>query len=279
MAKKEKPVDTDSMEAELRFMGTYGDAITLLMAFFVMLYAISQVDAQKFQLLVSGLADPFKNTAIEDGLLDTGTGIVGSAVNETVIQETPEGVAAIELVPAPADASAGASADVESEGDSNFLASAEELQEVRDSLFEALQAFGLDPNVSLRLDSRGLVVSLATDDVLFASGSPELSDAGREIINALTPILTEFDNEILIEGHTDTVPLDENGYTNWNLSADRALAVLEILEAGDINQSRLSATGYGEFRPVADNSTEDGRAANRRVEMVIVAGAPAQTEN
>lgn len=149
MAKKEKPVDTDSMEAELRFMGTYGDAITLLMAFFVMLYAISQVDAQKFQLLVSGLADPFKNTAIEDGLLDTGTGIVGSAVNETVIQETPEGVAAIELVPAPADASAGASADVESEGDSNFLASAEELQEVRDSLFEALQAFGLDPNVSL----------------------------------------------------------------------------------------------------------------------------------
>lgn len=275
MAKKEPKVDTASMEAELRFMGTYGDAITLLMAFFVMLYAISQVDAQKFQLLVSGLADPFKNTAIEDGLLDSGNGIVGSQVSETLIEDQPEGVAAIELVPAP-DAPA---AEVEPVDEGKILSSAQELEEVRESLLEALEAFGLDPNVSLRLDSRGLVVSIATDDVLFASGSPELSDEGREIIDALAPILGEFDNEVLIEGHTDTVPLDQNGYTNWNLSADRALAVLEILEAGDIKPTRLSATGYGEFRPIADNSTDEGKAANRRVELVIVAGAPGTTEN
>ena len=133
--------------------------------------------------------------------------------------------------------------------------------------------------MSLRLDSRGLVVSIATDDVLFASGSPVLSAAGREIIDALAPILAGFDNQVLIEGHTDTVPLNENGYTNWNLSADRGLAVLEILEAGGINPRRLSATGYGEFRPISDNSTDEGRAANRRVEMVIVAGAPPPTEN
>jgi chemotaxis protein MotB len=277
MAKKEPKVDTASMEAELRFMGTYGDAITLLMAFFVMLYAISQVDAQKFQLLVSGLADPFKNTAIEDGLLDAGNGIVGSEINESVIEQNQQGVSAIELMPAPAPDAA--PADTEPIEDGNYLSSAEELTDVRDSLVEALQAFGLEPEVSLRLDSRGLVVSIATDDVLFATGSPELSEPGREIIDALVPILSDFDNEILIEGHTDTVPLDQNGYTNWNLSADRALSVLEILEAGDIKPTRLSATGYGEFRPIADNSTEEGRAANRRVELVIVAGAPGTTEN
>ncbi len=276
MARKDKGADTASMEAELRFMGTYGDAITLLMAFFVMLYAISQVDAQKFQLLVSGLADPFKNTSAEEGLLDSGTGIVGPQFKDPAIEENTQGVEGIELIPDPHPITASGS---DEEEDGVFLSSAEELADVRDSLVDALQAFGLEPEVSLRLDSRGLVVSIATDDVLFASGSPVLSPAGREIIDALTPILTGFDNEILIEGHTDTVPLNENGYTNWNLSADRALAVLEILASGDVNPRRLSATGYGEFRPISDNSTEEGRAANRRVEMVIVAGAPAPTEN
>jgi chemotaxis protein MotB len=272
MARKEKPVDTTTMEAEVRFLTTYGDAITLLMALFVMLYAMSQVDAHKFQLLVSGLQDPFKNDSVSEGLLEAGPGIVGPGADFAAESSPPPG---LELVPGGAEADSPAEELAEeAPADERFLSSTEELEKVREALDAALEAFGLDPEVSARLDSRGLVVSIATDDVLFASGSPDLSQAGREVIGALAPILAEFDNELLIEGHTDAVPLDDAGYTNWNLSADRALSVLEMLESSDINPGRLSATGYGEYRPIGDNATEDGRAANRRVELVIVAGDP-----
>lgn len=271
MAKKEKPVDTSQMEAELRFAATYGDAITLLMAFFVLLYAMSQVDSTKFQLLVSGLADPFDNTSIEEGLLETGTGIVGAGFTDP---QAGTAVEAVELVETPSDPPG----EEDDPTDARYLDN-EELQEVQQRVVEALAIYGLEASVSQRLDSRGLAVSIATDDVLFASGSPNLSPEGAEIIASLAPILAEFENLILVEGHTDTVPLNQNGYTNWNLSADRALAVLQILEGAAINPVRLSATGYGEFRPVTDNGSESGRAANRRVELVIVAAAPVTTEN
>jgi chemotaxis protein MotB len=165
------------------------------------------------------------------------------------------------------------------DADERLLANNEELEEVQRQIVEALAAHGLDASVSQHLDSRGLAVSIATDDVLFASGSPTLSPQGAEIIASLTPILDAFDNLILLEGHTDTVPLDQNGYTNWNLSADRALAVLEILDNAGLKPGRLSATGYGEHRPISGNDTEEGRAANRRVEIVIVAETPGITEN
>jgi chemotaxis protein MotB len=272
MAKKEKPVDTSAMESELRFMGTYGDAITLLMCFFVLLYAMSQVDATKFQLLVSGLSDPFDNTSIEEGLLDTGTGIVGAGFTDP---EAGTGVQAVELVESPGETEG----EERQPSNDRYLESDEELEEVQERLVEALGIYGLETSVSQRIDARGLAVSIATDDVLFASGSPRLSAAGVEIIASLTPILAEFDNQILVEGHTDNVPYNQEGYTNWNLSTDRALAVLEILADADVNPERLSATGYGEFRPVADNDTDQGRAANRRVELVIVAAPPPATEN
>jgi chemotaxis protein MotB len=281
MAKKEKPVDNSAMESELRFASTYGDAITLLMCFFVLLYAMSQVDAVKFQLLVSGLADPFDNTSIEEGLLDSGTGIVGAGFTDPSPGPSVQAVELVQGVGLTPEAG-GESEEEQLDEDSRYLSTSEELEEVQAALVEQLEAFGLEASVSQRLDQRGLAVSIATDDVLFASGSPQLSEAGREIIGALAPILADFDNAILIEGHTDSVPYNQVGYTNWNLSSDRAIAVLDIL-AGDLNPARLSATGYGEYRPVAGNDTDAGRAANRRVELVIVAGASANatpaTEN
>jgi chemotaxis protein MotB len=255
---------------ELRWLTTYGDAVTLLLAFFVMLYAISQVDAQKFQLLVSGFETPFKNSAVVDGLLEMGDGLVGAAYRQS------PNVEGLEVLPDAPDL--GGFGDRRT-GDSTYLRSHEELTEVRDALAGVLQAMGLDPEVGLRTDSRGLVVAIATDDVLFDSGSAELRPAGGEILASLVPILGGFANEVRVEGHTDTVPLNQNGYTNWNLSTDRALAVLELLEREGLNPTRLSATGYGEHRPIADNGAEEGRQRNRRVELVIVAEAPETPES
>lgn len=255
-----------------RWLTTYGDAVTLLLAFFVMLYAISQVDVQKFQLLVSGFQDPFKNQSLVDGLLETGDGIVGQASPQT----GSAGVERLDIIPETVNIGGGAEhEEKEKEKPDTVLTTTEELAEVREALIEELEANGIETEVGLALDSRGLVVSIATDEVLFPSGSPVLQPDGEALIGLIAPILNRFDNEIRVEGHTDTVPLDNNGYTNWNLSSDRALAVLRLLEVGyHLNPTRLSATGYGEHRPVASNETEGGRQANRRVELVIVAGEP-----
>ena len=126
----------------------------------------------------------------------------------------------------------------------------------------------------MEIDSRGLVVAIATDGVLFESGEFQIEEIGREIVAVIGPILAEFDNQILVEGHTDTVPLNNDGYTNWNLSSDRALAILAVLGSEyQIDPTRLSATGYGEYRPKASNESPEGRGANRRVELVIVASS------
>ncbi len=257
---------------ELRWLGTYGDAVTLLLAFFVMLYAMSQVDSTKFQLLVSGLGDPFKNKTVIEGILEGGTGIVG----QSYPSEPSSGIEGIEInlgeaVPTPPDER------MEQEPEEGeYLVTQSDLLEVRDALAGVVEEYGLTASIGMEVDIRGLVVSIATDDVLFASGSPVINEKGKDLIAAIAPILDEFSNPIRVEGHTDTVPLNQNGYTNWNLSADRALAVLALLQdIHGLNPTRLSATGYGEYQPIASNASEDGRRQNRRVVLVIEAGGPA----
>jgi len=269
---------------ELRWLTTYSDVVTLLMAFFVMLYAISQVDEQKFELFVSGLADPFDNPAVEEGLLNAGTGFVGADMGD--------GTSDIETFGAPALLDGLPSMEILDENDEagqyelnentddqpddggedpDAIVTDEQLVEVRDAIQAALEVAGLAGAVDFELNSRGLVIAIATDHVLFASGSAEFGSDGDAIIAAIAPTLATFNNEILVEGHTDTVPLDSYGYDNWNLSADRALAVLKALAKWDgINPARLVATGYGEYRPRDSNETDEGKAANRRVELVVV---------
>ena len=143
--------------------------------------------------------------------------------------------------------------------------------QVRDAIEAALEDAGLVGNVDFEVTARGLVIAIATDHVLFASGSTAFGSDGDAIVQAIAPTLSTFDNQILVEGHTDTVPLDRGGYDNWNLSADRALAVLKALARSEgIVPERLVATGYGEYHPRASNETDEGKSANRRVELVVV---------
>lgn len=257
---------------ELRWLGTYGDAVTLLMAFFVMLYAMSQVDSTKFELLVSGLGDPFKNKTVIEGILDGGTGIVG----QSYPSEPSSGIEGITVNLGEAVPLGPGKEQEEVQEDANYLVTQNDLLEVRDALAGVIEVAGLQSSIGLEVDVRGLVVSIATDDVLFASGSAVINQGGQNIVAAIAPILADFDNPIRVEGHTDTVPLNQNGYTNWNLSSDRALAVLSFLAStNDINPERLSATGYGEYQPIASNDNEGGRRHNRRVVLVIEAGKPA----
>lgn len=276
--KKKPPPDN-----ELRWLTTYGDVVTLLLAFFVMLYAISQVDQQKFQLFVTGLADPFGNPAVAEGLLSDGTGLVGAAFREAQAGDDGlEGIAILDGLPSMQQAEDGyEDADDQpedavdaagTEDGSGVLSTPEELVEVQNAIESALAGAGYENAADFEIDMRGLTVAIATDDVLFASGSAAFGERGRELIGAIAPILSEFSNDVLVEGHTDTVPLYSAGYDNWNLSTDRALAVLKLLvDDNGIAPERLAATGYGEFRPKASNETSEGKAKNRRVELVIIA--------
>lgn len=277
MARKRAKPEEDN---PLRWLATYGDVVTLMMAFFVMLYAISQVDQQKFQLFVSGLEDVFNNEAVAEGLLEGGEAIVGAASNEP--EEGDAGIEGVQILdglptrntnepppPPPEPLDPGEDAEV---------LDLTELIAVRIAISDAFEEAGLATRATFDLDSRGLVVSIATDGVLFASGGFDLSEDGKDIIRVIGPILETFDNQVLVEGHTDSVPLNQGGYTNWNLSTDRALAVLTLLlEEFVIDPRRLAATGYGEYRPKVSNDTPEGKALNRRVELVIIAATTQPT--
>ena len=248
-----------------RWMGTYGDAITLLLAFVVMLYAMAEVDIEKFNAFLSGLEIPFGNTqAVE--MMDRSTALVG----DHGAQE-PSSLPGANTTPEQAGADPLADLPPLEAADPSQAALAQ-LEEVRAALDRSLEAAGVSQVVSAELIRRGLVVSIAADDVLFSTGSADLTGEGRGIVAAVTAPLLEVPNDVMVEGHTDDVPLRRPGYSNWNLSTDRAVSVLRLMysELG-MPQQRLGAVGYGEFRPRVPNSDPASRSLNRRVDIVITA--------
>jgi chemotaxis protein MotB len=281
----------DSDADGLRWLTTYGDVVTLLLAFFVLLYAISQVDQQKFQLFVSGLEAPFGNPVAATGLLSGETGVANEAGEGNLpadpnLEDVDDGLGLIDggqrddegvstTVPPSTTSTVTSTTTTLPEGPSpgaGYLRTAEDLQNLSLEVQGNLEMAGLADVVDIEIDTRGLVIAIATDDVLFASGSTQISVAGREIVDVIAPSLTGVLNRILVEGHTDDVPLLRAGYDNWNLSTDRAVAVLRVLlDDHGVDPARLVASGYGEYRPRDDNSTAEGRSHNRRVELVIVA--------
>lgn len=257
------------------WMGTYGDMVTLLMAFFVMLFAMSSTDVTKFQALLSGLAMPFGNTSA----INTNTGAAQG--NPAVISKL------------------GTNGEPKSERDSNRQQQQAQQQQSKDALDgqnsvlengqtpteqllqvqrevendvkKKLQELNLDGrSADVRDDARGLVIDLDTDNVLFQTGSAKLSPTGMELVRSLAPALIDSPNTIVIEGHTDNQRFAGSGYDNWNLAADRSVSVLKALVESGLPPERVSATSYGESRPKAPNDTADGQRANRRVEVLLV---------
>lgn len=125
-------------------------------------------------------------------------------------------------------------------------------------------------DVSVEKENRGIVVTFVAE-ILFDSGKAKVKTEGLNILKKTASVLKDVDNDISIEGHTDNVPIKYSGWkSNWELSTARALSVLHFLvESEGLNPEKLSATGYGEYKPIASNETSDGRQKNRRVEIVI----------
>ena len=214
-----------------RWLVSYADFITLLFAFFAMMYAVSSVDAKKLEVAANGLRAAFADTA------------KASSTDASVV--TPEDVA---LAPAGS-------------------ISPEEIEEaLRRSLGTGLEATGL----SLRIGRRGVILSIPEAGA-FSTGDDELSPVALELVGQVASAMTEFPNAVRVEGHADNLPINTVRFrSNWDLSAARASRVVELLIRGGVEPSRLAATGYAEFQPRMPNEDEAARAANRRVDLVIL---------
>lgn len=254
-----------------RWLVSYADMMTLLMVLFIVMFAVSQVDMKKFAALKNGLKAGFgAPVAILNGgdhLLDPGGAIApdsvnlaGSAAGDTRTanenpQVSPEKVA--QLVNSLAKAAAAKEAS--------------KLTKAQKDIEKALAAAGLSKSATFRIDERGLVVTIATDKVLFDNGSAVLQPKGQQILDVITPTLAGLPNRISVDGHTNSIPIHTAQYpSNWELSTDRATRVLRYL-AQKIPVDRMSATGFADTRPLQTGTGATALRVNRRVEIVVLA--------
>lgn len=236
-----------------RWLVTYADMLTVLMALFIVMFALSVVDKKKFEDFKAGLQDDI-SVGTGPTLLDGGTGL----------QENPGPSMALDVQ--------AAMAAYESQQQSDSAAAQElaTLEKAREAIHQALVDRGMEASARFLIDERGLVVTIVTDEVMFDLGSATLRPSGAAVLDAVAPALVPLPNPVTVEGHTDNLPISGGRFpSNWELSAERATSVLRyILETHHVPATRLSAAGYADQRPVAENHL-GGQPANRRVEVIV----------
>ena len=265
MARKKKHEDHINHEA---WAIPYGDLITLLLAFFVVMYAISSVNEGKFRVLSDSLTAAFRGPPkslepVQMGEKTRGAGadIAVSIVHQARLEGQPrQMLECISRGPQPPP-----------RGTTDRILT-EQLSRVADELETALQELVAADLVAVRRHAFWLEVEVRTD-ILFASGVAVLSNTAYPALDALAGTLSKHSNPLRVEGHTDNRPINTRSFpSNWELSAARAASVVHRFQDGGIAPSRLSVIGFGEYRPAQPNTTPEGRNANRRVIIVILAG-------
>lgn len=246
------------------WQATFADLMNLLLCFFVMLFSMSTVDAQKFELIAASFNQTFSifeagATAIGDGIL-VSLGV--SQLNELddYINSTGRDAEG-DTIPK----------ELESAVEMMEEAKLKESEELAGSIEEALEEKNLDKEVDIEFTAQYVQLTL-NGALLFDSGSVEIKEEALPLMNQLGIILQRFgEGTIEIEGHTDNVPMSGSKYANNDeLSSGRALSVFYYLEDNtSLDMSKIKHSGRGEYIPIADNSTEEGRAKNRRVEIKI----------
>lgn len=280
----------------------YADMLTLLMALFLVLFAIGRTDAAKSKLAAESFREATGQPsqvvdlggAEGDKPIDGGTGILD--VPEAPAAETP-GETTAESSATTTTVDAGVVPTIVTVAQPAAMVTDEQIEQaVRDkavdeantaivslgdvqkTLEAAAAATGLGEDLSFRLEARGLVVTILTDKVLFDSGSAQLQDEGLHLLDLVAEALSSVPNQLSIEGHTDSRPISNAKFaSNWELSTARATSVLRFLIGRHgLEAGRMQASGYADTRPIADNATPEGAARNRRVEVVVLSDVSLQ---
>ncbi len=233
--KKDEGLEMES-SGGMRWLLTYADMITLLLAFFIVMYATSASDASKYKKIHIEIAKRFGVLSGSDALMG---GVGGTAQQRYT-----------------------------------FLAGSgdQQLEAIQVRLEEAIAEKGLTNKVTMGKSERGLVITLLTDKVLFRVGEAGLLPAVEGILHELAVILKQTDNQVVIEGHTCDLAISSGRYpSNWELSTSRAVNVLKYFVVREkLSPARLSAAGYGSHRPLVPNEDETRRKLNRRVDIIII---------
>ena len=262
MALKKEPEKHANHE---RWLVSYADFITLLFAVFVVLYAMGQSDKQKVEEVMQSLRESFGySTQAAAGQ----KGVLHSQDIKPIPAIKPE-MAVIPMINKmpPAGPRQGGM----DKGRGKGKAEEKEFKEIQSAIEAYLIKHGAQNKVDMSITRRGLVVSLK-EAGFFGSGSAVIKPAGYALLNTIMEAMTQYSNPLRIEGHTDNIPISTPLFpSNWELSVGRATNVLRYLQKNyDAEPAKLSATGYGEYRPVAENGSPDGRAKNRRVDIVLL---------
>lgn len=250
MARRKKRVEHGNHE---RWLVSYADFITLLFAFFVVMFAVSQVDQKKMGRFTEAVQQ-----ATSVGIFETS----GGHPVEVIQSDKPIEGKGVPLEPPPSPVPMGT---------------------IRQRLSRSLSA-ALDAGRLTLVDGRdGLIVRLR-DAAFFESASASIREEVMPDLEAVARTLKDLNNEVRIEGHTDSIPIRSSVYrSNWELSAARAAAVLTFfVDSSELEEGRMSVAGYGSQRPLAGNDSLEGRSQNRRVDVVVLepreSSGPAKTD-
>jgi chemotaxis protein MotB len=289
---KRKRGHAAEVENEERWLLTYADMLTLLFALFMVLFSISSVNISKYQVLQQSLKAAFSGSILPGGRAILQSGSESTAAHTPATAAVPS---IVPLVPTPTSRSSSsigasnpAAAAAKAAASAKPVTSAQ-LQAALDSMsasiaeqdsFVALKqrldayarAHGFASKVQTVIQRRGLVVRVLTDNLLFDSGQATLQRGGAPLLGEVAQLLNlDKSHPITVEGHTDNVPIASAQFpSNWELSTARATTVVRFLISRGVSAGRLGAVGYADLHPIASNATAQGRALNRRVEIVLM---------
>lgn len=263
-----------------RWMASYMDMITVLMCMFLVLFAMSTVDQEKYIQLKQSLATGFGE--VDSQKIDTASGTV-------VTKDQVEDGSGYSTDKSQADhstASSGtkdtnvdpASTVVPTTATKQDLAEAkrelDDLTKLERAIQHNLAKAGQSENVQFTVDARGLIVRLIGSETYFGTNSADLSDQARSIMDAIAPLLKTSDHDVSVEGHADQRNSTAPYATNWELSAARATGVLrDLVERGGMPGEHVQSVGFGSSRPLAKGGTDRDLALNRRVDIVVLSNA------
>ncbi|MFA7238771.1 MAG: flagellar motor protein MotD [Sulfuricellaceae bacterium] len=249
MARKRKPEEHENLE---RWLVSYADFITLLFAFFVVMYAISQINEGKYKVLSDSLLQAFQNPS-------TAPPLPVQRVIVTDPKSNPTPPKADAIMPRKSDAQAVL-----------LKKETEKMKGIAKDIMKALERLVKAGKVRVTQSSRGIAVEINAS-VLFASGQASLEGESLKILKAVAEVLVDVDNHLQVEGYSDNAPIQSVMFpSNWELSSARASGVARLFVENGIQPVRVMVVGYGENKPVDTNDTPEGRARNRRVIVMIL---------
>jgi chemotaxis protein MotB len=267
-----------------RWLVSYADMMTLLMVLFIVMFAISQVDQRRFDQLKSGMAAAFgespspfqgQNSVMDDDnspMAAIQPNPAEAAVPQQVnIRQSAESQSQSQSQSQAAQASSQAYAEARAEVD--------KLEAIRREIRRALAARGYAHDVAMKIDQRGLRISLVSRHIVFRANVADLTARGYRVLDVLAPVLRELPNQLEIDGHTNQVKVKPKYYpTDWELSAARAVTVLRYLaEHGGVGASRMEASAFGHEKPLVNPSLPGSQVLNKRVDIVVMSSASEDT--